>query len=96
MSIEELRTGAAWASVYLAFLVFVGYAFYGVYVDLKLQSFRRGNELPRNPDEWRVEHFKAGAEPWLVRLRRLRKRGNWIWIGSIVGGNLLYFLLMPS
>ncbi|HZH03340.1 MAG TPA: hypothetical protein VEY30_06115 [Myxococcaceae bacterium] len=95
MSAEELRTGAAWASVYLAGVVFVGHGFYGVYLNWKLYGFRRGAELPRRDDEWTEEHFTAEAGPWLARHRRRRRRDRRVWIGCLVGGNLLYLLLKP-
>jgi hypothetical protein len=92
MSIDALRTFLAWASVYAAFAVFLGYSAYDLYLDLKVGEYARGG-LPPKSERWNPEHYAAGAEPWLARSRRWHRWRMAVWLGCLAGGNLLYWLL---
>ena len=88
-----MRAILAQAAVYLCFAVFVGYGVYGLYLDLKAGTFRLG--APPRGDPWNAAYYRPEAAPWLARNRRWRRWLNWVWIGSIVLGNLLYYALRP-
>ncbi|HEY7771059.1 hypothetical protein [Longimicrobium sp.] len=92
MSIDALRTFVAWASVYAAFAVFLGYSAYLLYLDLKVGEYVR-TELPPKSERWNPEYYKPGAEPWLARYRLWDRWRIAVWLGCIVVGNLLYWLL---
>lgn len=94
MSVVALRTVLAWASLCAAFAVFAGHTAYGVYLDLKVGEYRM-HEPPPKPERWNPRYYTPGAEPWLLRYRRWHRRKTAVWLGSIAGGNLLYWLLKP-
>jgi len=92
MSIDALRTFLGWASVYAAFAIFFGDSAYGLYLDLKVGEYVRG-WVPPKSERWNPERYAAGVEPWLARLRRWERRRIAVWLGCLVGGNLLFWLL---
>lgn len=89
-----MRSLLAWASVYAALAVFLGNAAYGMYLERKVGEFC-GNQLPPKPERWNAENYKRGVEPWLARFRRWHRRKTAVWLGCLIGGNLLYWLLKP-
>ncbi len=94
MTVIALRTFLAWTSLYAAFAIFVAHAVYGLYLDSKVGGFR-GHEPPPQPERWNPRYYAPGAEPWLARWRRWHRWKTAVWLGSIAGGNLLYWLLKP-
>jgi len=95
MTADILRTNAAWAAVYLTFTVLVVHSFYGNYLIIKIQRSLRHGASPLDPDSWTPEHLKPGKELFLIRFQRWRRSRRWVWIGCIVLGNALYFVLKP-
>lgn len=93
MSIDALRTFLAWTSVYAAFAVFLGYSAYALYLDLKVGEYVRG-ALPPKSDRWNPAHYKPGVEPWLARYQRWHRWRIAVWLGCLLGANLLYWLLI--
>lgn len=94
MDIVGVRTVLAWAGVWLAFAVFAAHATYGVYLDLKLGRLAGYERVPRD-ERWNPERYFPGAEKWLERDRRWHRSRNWVWLGSILAGNVWYLLLKP-
>ena len=77
-----------------ALLVFLGYAAYGVYLDLKLGRLAGYERVPK-ADRWNPARYFPGAEPWLERDRRWHRARRWVLLGCVIGGNGLYLLLNP-
>jgi hypothetical protein len=94
VSTFALRALLASAVPYAALAIFIGYAAYGVYLDLKVGEYRM-REPPPKPERWNARYYAPGAEPWLTRWRRWHRRKAAVWLGCIAGGSLLYWMLKP-
>jgi hypothetical protein len=76
----------------LAYFVFV---IYGMFLERKLDNFRRVQHLPAKPERWNPEHYSADAEPWLRRDRLYERSRFWVSLGPFVLANAAYLLLRP-
>lgn len=72
---------------------FLAHSIYGLYLDYQLNRFRL-TERPRWRDRWNPEVYSSEGRGWLERSQR-HARWSWaVWIGTIVGINLLCYLML--
>ena len=91
---QQFRVVAAWSAVYLALAIFLAHSAYGLYLDLKLGRFVSG-QLPPKRDRWDRSRYPREAEDWLVRDERWHASRKWVWLGCILGVNIVYWILKP-
>jgi len=87
------RVFVAWAAVAISMAAFFAHTIYGVYLDIKLNSFAR-ERRPRR-ERWNSEYYLPGAEEWLRRDRQWKRWSTAVWLGSVVVGNVLYVIIHP-
>lgn len=72
---------------------FLAHGIYGLYLDYQLDRFRL-TERVRRRDRWDPEVYASEGHRWLERSKR-HARWSWaVWIGTIVGANLLCYLML--
>ena len=91
---NTFRNAVAWGSVFVAFGIFGAYCCYGAYLDWKLLPYASG-ERPPKAHRYNPSHHTLGAEPWLLKNQEWERRFNRVWLGCVLGGNLIYWLAKP-
>ena len=86
------RAAVAGAIPILALVAFAAFAVYGFYLNEKLITFRLGEPISKE-DRWNAALYPEEAEKWIARDRTWHKLQLVVWLGIIVVGNALYFLI---
>ena len=88
------RAVIAGAIPILALVAYAAFALYGFYLNEKLTTFRLGEPIAKE-DRWNPALYPDEAERWLARDRTWHKLQWAVWLGIIVVGNVLYFVIKP-
>jgi hypothetical protein len=88
------RAVVAGAIPILALVAYAAFALYGFYLNEKLITFRLGEPISKE-DRWNAALYPDDARKWIARDRTWHKLKAVVWLGLIVVGNGLYFLIKP-
>jgi hypothetical protein len=76
-------------------LAYVAFGLYGFVVEQKLISFRGLGEPLSKESRWNAALYPPAAAKWIARDRIWHTLRIGVWLGLIVVGNALYFLIKP-
>ena len=88
----SFRVLAARFVVVAAVGIFVAHSLYGLYLARKL-AVLAGPRRRAGAARWDPANYPPEARPWLARDRRWRRSRTWVWLGSILGADVLYYVL---
>lgn len=93
-TLAAVRLAIAHAIPYVTLLGYLAFGVYTLYVSHQVGRYC-DRKRPEKPHEWDPAYYGPGAEPWLARLRWIKRWDTAVWVGVLIGANALYVLIKP-